>query len=97
MNVCCVFSLELPHLGDSNEYTQYSIFNIKKEKSPEIILNLQLWDFFQGTQESVPNSRGNEPSVFQPLKVYCISASAAMERELYVVNYVNFIKSKNSF
>ena len=30
MKVCCVFSLELPHLGDS-EYTQYTIFNIKKK------------------------------------------------------------------
>ena len=25
-----MFSLELPHRGDSNEYTQYIIFNIKK-------------------------------------------------------------------
>ena len=31
MKVYCVFSLESPHQGDSNEYTQYSIFNIKKE------------------------------------------------------------------
>ena len=31
--VCCVFSLELPNRGDSNEYTQYTILNIKK-KSP---------------------------------------------------------------
>ena len=31
MKVCCVFSLELPHLGDSNEYTQYTIFNIKQK------------------------------------------------------------------
>ena len=33
MKVCCVFSLESPHQGDSNEYTQYTIFNIQK-KSP---------------------------------------------------------------
>ena len=31
MKVCCVFSLELPHRGDSNEYTQYTIFDIKKK------------------------------------------------------------------
>ena len=31
MKVYYVFSLELPHLGDSNEYTQYIIFNIKKK------------------------------------------------------------------
>ena len=30
MKVCCLFSLESPHRGDSNEYTQYTIFNIKK-------------------------------------------------------------------
>ena len=26
-----MFSLEAPHRGDSNEYTQYTIFNIKKK------------------------------------------------------------------
>ena len=31
MEVYCVFSLESPHHGDSNEYTQYTIFNIKKK------------------------------------------------------------------
>ena len=31
MKVSCVFSLESPHLGDSNEYTQYTVFNIKKK------------------------------------------------------------------
>ena len=31
MKVFCVFSLELPHRGDSNEYTQYTIFNTKKK------------------------------------------------------------------
>ena len=29
--VSCVLSLELPHRGDSNGYTQYTIFNIKKK------------------------------------------------------------------
>ena len=36
MKVCCVFSLELPHRGDSNEYTQYTIFNMKKENHPTL-------------------------------------------------------------
>ena len=45
MKVCCVFSLESPHRGDSNEYTQYTIFNIKKKITLKIILNLQAWDF----------------------------------------------------
>ena len=33
MEVCCVFSLESPHRGDSSEYTQYTVFNTKKEES----------------------------------------------------------------
>ena len=33
MNVCCVFSVESPHWCDSSEYTQYTIFNIKKKIS----------------------------------------------------------------
>ena len=41
MKVCCVFSLESPHRGDSNEYTQHTIININKRammalnRSPE--------------------------------------------------------------
>ena len=31
MKVCCVFSLKSPHRGDSNEYTQDTIFNIKRK------------------------------------------------------------------
>ena len=31
MKLRCVFSLELPHRGDSNVYAQYTIFNIKKK------------------------------------------------------------------
>ena len=52
-----MFLLESPHGGDSNEYTQYTIFNIKK-KITQIIRNLQLWDVYKGTQKRVRNSRG---------------------------------------
>ena len=31
MKVFCVFSLESPHRGDSNEYIQRTIFNIKRK------------------------------------------------------------------
>ena len=36
MKVCCVLSLESPHRGDSNEYTQHTIFNINKKNHPEL-------------------------------------------------------------
>ena len=38
IKVFCVFSLESPHRGDSNEYTQHTMINIKR-KSPEISQN----------------------------------------------------------
>ena len=34
IKVCCMFSLKSPHRGDSNEYTQHTIFNINKKNQP---------------------------------------------------------------
>ena len=65
-----MFSLELPHRGDSNEYTQYTIFNIKKK----ITLNYPKYavmSFFSfGLKNEFETAMVNEPSVFEPLKVY---------------------------
>ena len=36
MKVYCVFSLESPQRGDSNEYTQYTISQYKKETHPKL-------------------------------------------------------------
>ena len=55
--VCFVFSFESSHRGYSNEYTKYTIFNIKKK----IALNYPksaAMGFFQGTQNQVRNSHG---------------------------------------
>ena len=52
-----MFSLESPHRGVSNEYSQYTIFNIKKK----ITLNYPksaAMGFFLGTQEGVGKSHG---------------------------------------
>ena len=56
MKVYCVFSVESPLRGDSNKYTQYTIFSIKKK----ITLNYPksaAMEFLEGTQKRVPNSR----------------------------------------
>ena len=53
MKVCCVFSLESPHGGDSNEYTQYTIFNIKKKTTLNYVKSAVMGFFFQGTQKRV--------------------------------------------
>ena len=52
-----MFSLELPHGGDSNEYTHYTVFNIKK-KITLTYPKSAAKGFFLGTQERVRNSRG---------------------------------------
>ena len=70
-NVCCVFSIELPRRGDSNEYKQYFIFNIKKK----ITLNCPksaTMGFFQVTQERVRNSCGKRGATEVLLYTYPI-------------------------
>ena len=54
MKVYCVFSLESPHQGDSNEYTQYTSFVIQKKITPKSAA----MGFLLGTQERVRNNRG---------------------------------------
>ena len=39
MKVCYVFSLESPHQGNSNGYTQHTIINIKKKDDLKNIAN----------------------------------------------------------
>ena len=45
-----MFSLESPHGGDSNEYTQYTVFNIKKKISLNYPKSAAM-GFFLGTEE----------------------------------------------
>ena len=62
MKVCRVFSLESPHRGDSNEYTQHTSFNIKEHhpKYPKYSnVCTAVMVFLLGTQECVRNSHGN--------------------------------------
>ena len=61
MKVYCLFSLESPNRGDSNEYTQHNFIINMKRKSPFNILNIIMsaaMGIFLGTQERVRNSRG---------------------------------------
>ena len=67
MKVCCVFSLESPHGGDSNESTQY-----KKENRPKLSQLCSFGLFPKGLKNEFKTAMVNEPSVFEPLKVFCI-------------------------
>ena len=58
MKVFCVFSLQSPHQGDSNKYTQYTIFNAENKITLNYLKSAAMGFLFQGTQERVRNSHG---------------------------------------
>ena len=70
-----MFSLESPHRGDSNEYEQHINITIKEE----IILNYPKYNnvcscgiFPKGLKNEFQTAVVNKPSMFEPLKFYCI-------------------------
>ena len=71
MKVCCVFSLESPHRGDSNVYTQYTIFNIKKKLALNFPKSAAMVFVSKGLKKEFETAVVNKPSVFEPLKFYC--------------------------
>ena len=71
MMVCCVVSLVLPHQGDSNEYTQYTIFNIKKKITLNYLISVAMGFFPKGPINKFETAVVNKPSGFEPLKFYC--------------------------
>ena len=67
-----MFSLELPHQGDSDEYTPHTVINIK-EKIPNYPKYNNVYSygmFSQGLKKKFETAVVNEPSVFKPLKFY---------------------------
>ena len=70
-----MFILESPHRGDSNEYTQYTIFNIKKKITLNYSKSAPMGFFSKGLKKEFETAVVNEPSVFKPLKFYCIKNS----------------------
>ena len=72
MKVYCVFSLESPQQGDSNEYTQYTIFNIKKKNHFKLSRICSYLIVSEGLKNEFESAVVNEPSVFEPSKFYCM-------------------------
>ena len=72
MNVYCLFSFESPHRGDSYEYTQYIIFNMNKKDTINYPKSAGMGFLFKGLKNEFETTVVNEPSVFEPLKFYCI-------------------------
>ena len=72
MNVYCMYSLESPLRG-SNEYIQYTIFNIKRKIALNYPRSAAMRCFSEGLKHEFETAMSNEPSVFEPLKSNCIN------------------------
>ena len=68
-----MFTLESPHRGYLNEYTQYTIFQYEKGKHPKLFQICSYVIFSKGLKKEFERAVVNEPSMFEPLKFYCIS------------------------
>ena len=66
-----MFSLELPHRGDSNEYTQYTIFNLNTKNHPKLFQICSYEIYAKGLKNEFDSAVVNESTVFEPLKFYC--------------------------
>ena len=62
-----MFSLESPYRGDSNEYTLYTMFNIKKKTTLNYPKSAGMRFFSKGLKNEFETTVVNEPSVFEPL------------------------------
>ena len=71
MKVRCVFSLESPHRGDSNEYTQYTTFIMNKKNTLNYPKPAAMDFSSKGLKNEFETAVVNEPSVFEPLEFYC--------------------------
>ena len=67
-----MFSLESPHRCDHNENTQYTMFNIKKKKTLNYPKSAVMGFFSKGLKNESETAVVIEPSVFEPLRFYCI-------------------------
>ena len=70
IKVYCVFLLESPQRGDSNEYTQYIISQYKKNH-PKLSQIYNYAIYSKGPENEFETAVVHEPSVFEPLKFYC--------------------------
>ena len=67
-----MISLELPHQGDSNEYTQNTISQYEKENHPTLSQICSYGIFSKGPKNEFETAMVNKPSVFEPPKFYCV-------------------------
>ena len=68
-----MFTLESPHRGNSYEYIQYTIFfNMKKKHILNYSKPAAVGFFSKGLKDEFETAVVTDPSVFEPLTLYCI-------------------------
>ena len=72
LKVYFVFSVESPNRGDSNENKIYYLQFKEKENHPKLSQIGSYGIFSKGLKIEFETAVINEPSVFEPLKFYCI-------------------------
>ena len=82
----CVL-LESPHRGDSNQYTLYTIFNIKQKITLSYAKSAAMGFFSKGLKNKFTTDLVNESSVFEPLKFYCIHFHAKLSQRISKVHW----------
>ena len=94
-----MFSIESPHRGDSNENSQYTIFNMFTKNHPKLPEVCSYEIFSKGLKNEFETAVVNEPSVFEPLKFYCIKPTIYAHIKRFheklariVTIYLNYIK-----
>ena len=88
-----MFSLESPQSGNSNDYTQCTIFNTKKKITLNYPKVSSYGIFAIGLKNEFETAAVNESSVFKPLKVYCfheISSSQVLLAASFSLQFRHF-------
>ena len=106
--VCCVYSLESPHRGDSNEYTQHTIIVYKIEKISlnyrYLLPELVPWLTLSGSNYPCLERISMVPKMFEPLRFDCsffffmqtlLLMSCFFYRHVSLCSFCKWLKSRN--
>ena len=85
-----MFSLESPHRGDSNKYTQYIIVNIKRKTTLNYSKSAAM-GFFLGTQTQIRNNHGKRAISVSTVET---RAELTLDDKFYIISFDN---SQHSF
>ena len=78
----------LIRIGDSNEYTQYTIFNIKKKITLNYPKSAVVGFYSKRLKKEFETAVVNDPSVFEPLKFYCMYLNMKNNIKIKIMTYL---------